>query len=306
MTVLLTGATGYLGSRLAPRLLGEGASLRLLARNPSALPAELRARCEVVAGSLENAEAVRRATRGVETIFHCAALVSIWQRDREAFDRTNVDGLRRLLEAGASRFLYTSTFLVLDPGPPCGDYHRTKLQAHEIARASPAIILYPGVLFGPGPAREANLVGRMIREYRQGTVPGILEGGRPRWCFAYLEDVVEGHLLAWKRAPPGGRYVLGGENLTLREFYDALAAELGEDTGSRRLRSIPIWAARLAGRFELARARLTGRLPAATPEAVKLMARDWVFSSAPAQRELGYGITPFRQALRATLAEAVP
>ncbi len=299
MNVLLTGATGYLGSRLALRLLREDVKLRLLVRNPAALLPELAARSEVVAGSLEDSEAVRHATRGVDTIFHTAALVSTWQRDRSAFDRTNVDGLRRLLDAGPSRFLYTSTFMVLDSQqPPLGDYHRTKLLAHAIAMASPAIILYPGVLFGPGPAREANFVGKMMADYREGRTPGILEGGRPRWCFAFLDDVVEGQVLAWKRAQPGARYVLGGENLTLGEFYDALAAE----TGIRRhLRSLPAWAARAAGHVEMLRARLTGRPPRVTPEVVGLLARDWVLSSEPAERELGYRITPFREALRRTL-----
>jgi farnesol dehydrogenase len=162
----------------------------------------------------------------------------------------------------------------------------------------PLVTLYPGVLYGPGPRTEGNLLGEAIIRHLQGNLPGLVGGGGRRWCFAYIDDVAGGHLAALERGRPGGRYILGGENLPLREVFERLAAAAGVKPPRR---SIPYWAAEWAGRWQVLRARCGGPPPEITPDEVEVYRHDWTYSSARAQAELGYAITPFAAGLQATL-----
>jgi NAD+-dependent farnesol dehydrogenase len=342
--ILLTGATGYLGSQIARELIARGMPFRALVRDPSRLEFGFRNSkletgnwkpqtgdlrlgtgssappCEVVVGDLLHLHAVNRALRGVNQVIHTAALVKMWVRDRREFRRVNVDGLKLLLQAssdlGVERVVYTSSFIALGPsadvnaaeglhhsGPYSNEYEESKAQALEWLRQEgmhrfPVVILLPGVIYGPGPRTEGNLMGGMIDQYLSGKFPGLLGSGEQRWSFALNIDVVAAHLAALERAKPGEEYVLGGDNRTLNEFFRLLAQISKVD---HRVRHLPMWAGKAMGALEVARARLFGHQPRVTPGVVEIFKHDWVYSSAKAIGELGYHVTPLEEGLARTL-----
>jgi nucleoside-diphosphate-sugar epimerase len=204
MKVLLTGATGFLGRAVARQLAARGHSLRVLAR-PSSRLAGLPDGCEVVAGDVTDGGSLQRAASGCEAVVHMAALVKVWVPDPERFDAVNVGGLRHVLDAAraaGARLVYTSSFMALGPsgdgavdgerphpGPPFRNaYERTKANADRLAREAAAagqdvVIVYPGVIYGPGDMTEGNIVARLVADHLNGRLPALVvrvrRGRRP-------------------------------------------------------------------------------------------------------------------------------
>ncbi len=317
--VFVTGGTGYLGSALVARLAREGEEVVVLCRDPSRFvpPA---ASVRAVQGDVVDWESLQRGIRGCDRIFHAAAHVKMWDPDPRRFEAINVGGLRNVLSAAeelsVSRIVYTSSFIAL--GPTDGvtgdeswtlsprtfhnEYERTKAAGDKAAReaaarGAPIVILYPGVIYGPGPATPGNLVGKIISDYLERRLPGILGAGDRRFCYAYEADVVQGHLQALK-APPGERFILGGENLTMLQVMAELERLTKVPPPRRR---IPYALAGLVGRMQRWWAGLTGREPEITDEVVRIYRHEWAYSSLKAQRELGYTITPFSRGLEETV-----
>lgn len=305
MRVLVTGGTGYLGRAIVAALRARGHRAIVFAR--TAAPGD----ADAVAGDVTDAAALARAAREVDAICHSAALVSIWERDRSRFDAVNVGGLRHAIAAaraaGHDRFVYTSSFLAL---PPAGraaplaanDYQRTKAAAETAAEEAardgvPITRLYPGVIYGPGEARESNLVGRLIRDQMTQRLP-VAVGPDRIWSFSWIDDVAGAHVAALERGG-AGRYMLGGENLPQRRLFEIVAAR----TGARMPLALPAWTARLVGAAEVARARATGRPPLVTPDTVAIFEHDWPLDSAEAVRALNYRITPLVDGLEKLLSE---
>lgn len=320
--ILLTGATGYLGSQIAREIIARKLPLRVLVRDPARLPFDAAgSHCEVVVGDITNLAALRSALDGAEYVIHTAALVKMWVRDPREFWRINLAGFQNLLQtavnSGVRRIIYTSSFIALGPsdyasadeslvhhGPFSNEYEKTKAQALSWLRAQkgkyPVITLLPGVIYGPGPKTEGNLVGGMVDQYLQGKFPGLLGDGNQRWSFAYNADVVSAHLAALEKGRLGEMYVLGGDNRSLNDFFRTLAQIAGV---RRTVRRLPYWAGELAGYIEVARARLFGHAPQLTPGVVEIFKRDWVYSSTKAVVELRYRVTPLEEGLRKTLGD---
>lgn len=320
--ILLTGATGYLGSQIAAELARRGVPFRVLVRDASRLSFDPAApRCEVVVGDVRDAAAVGEALRGANQVIHTAALVKMWVPDARDFRRVNVEALKNLLgaaaEAGIERVIYTSSFIALGPsadpaageglvnrGPYMNEYEETKAEALAWLREEgfgryPVIAMMPGVIYGPGPATEGNLVGGMIAQYLAGKFPGLLGDGNQRWSFAYNTDVVAAHLAALEKAKPGEEYVLAGDNRSLNELFRMIS----DLSGVRRpVRHLPFIAGKMVGALEVARARCFGHTPQLTPGVVEIFKHDWVYSSAKAVRDLSYRATPLEEGLRKTLS----
>jgi farnesol dehydrogenase len=319
--ILLTGSTGYLGSQIAQELIRRRMPFRVLVREASRLGFDPPgAGCDVVVGDMRDAAALRKAIAGAKSVIHTAALVKMYVRDRRDFWRVNLDGLRNLLQAatdaGVERIVYTSSFIALGPsadvnageglrnrGPYSNEYEETKAQAlawlrGEGFRRYPVIAMMPGVIYGPGPATEGNLVGGMIDQYLAGKFPGLLGSGEQRWSLAFNQEVVEAHLEALEKAKPGEEYVLGGDNRSLNDFFRVLA----EISGVRRsVHHLPFFAGKMVGAVELARAVLFNHRPELTPGVVEIFKHDWVYSHAKAARDLGYRVTPLEEGLKKTL-----
>jgi farnesol dehydrogenase len=315
MRVLVTGGAGFLGGRIAEELTASGCAVRLLVRRPESLGAT-DPRVDVRQGDILDAEAVARSLDGCEAVVHAAALVKRWVRDRSLFDRVNVGGAAQMFDlaarAGVGKVLYCSSFLALGPtdgfvgdedtihdGKPRNDYERTKKLADELARArqaagAPLVILYPGVVYGPGRMTDGNILGQAARRVLEGRFPGTIGPGDRRQCLASVEDVARGFRLALQRAAPGSRYVLGGENITVRQALDWIASSAGVPPPRRR---IPYGVAAALGAALRWSAGLTGAAPPLTDEEVAIYRHEWAYSSARAARDLGYTITPAREGL---------
>ena len=315
MRIFITGATGYLGHELLEALRARRHDLTALVRSQksaASLPPGVRA----VQGAVERPESYRGALAGHDVLVHVAALVKMWARDRGAFDRVNVEGTRTLLlaasEAGVKKLVYASSFIALGPSngaplkeddarrtPTChNDYERTKVAADQVARAliadgHPLHVLYPGVIYGPGNLTDGNLVAKNIIPFLRGRMPFGM--ALKAWSYAYVADVVGGFVKVIEGAPPSRRYILGGDNRTGQEFYQAL----GEVSGKKPPRfNMPIGAAVAAGYGEYLLAELVGREPRLlTHEVARIYTRSWTYDSTRAARELGYTITPLRDGL---------
>ncbi len=320
MKVFITGGTGFLGLRLCERLAQAGHDVVALVR-PGPPRRALTANVRRAEGDVTDLESIVKGAAGCEAIIHSAALVKMWVPDRNTFDRVNVGGLRNILESarrvGVKKIVYTSSFIALGPTDgrvadesqvhaPTGhhnDYERTKAAADLLARewaaeGAPLVTLYPGVVYGAGALTDGSLMTRTIHDFMKRRIPGYLGSGEQRICYAFMDDVVEGHLLALERAPLGARYILGGENATYRELY----SHLSELTGVRApRRHLPFWLMALAGRALRYQARLTGKEPFITDEVIAIYRHDWAYSSARAVAELGYRITPLAEGLRRTV-----
>ncbi|MCX6549835.1 MAG: NAD-dependent epimerase/dehydratase family protein [Acidobacteria bacterium] len=305
MKVLVTGGTGYLGRSLVTSLRAAGHTVVLYARTASASGLPVHA----VDGDIRDASRLDAASDGCEAILHTAALVAVWRPRRDDFDEVNVAGLRNVLAVakrrGVTRVLCTSSFLALPPAgldqaPAWNDYQRTKAEADRLAdmavsQGAPVIRLYPGVIYGPGPATDGNLVGRMIADHLRGRLPGVIGASRI-WSFAYLEDVAAAHVAALTAGVSGRRYLLGGENAPQMRIFDIVH----EVTGRARPRRIPDWAASIAAAADELRAACFRTMPVLTTGTLEILLKDWPLGHALASEELGYSVTPLDAGIRHT------
>ena len=319
MKILVTGGTGFLGRRIVSELSGRHA-LRLLVRRGSSRD-RFPAGVEFAEGDVTDRASLAAAMAGCDAVVHAAALVKILA-PREEFDHINVGGLENVLAAaetaGVGRMLYVSSFIAL--GPTDGrtldesaeprdrawinDYERTKTLSDRAARkaiaeGAPLSVVYPGVIYGPGEMTEGNIVLRHVLDLVHGRLPGLI--GRPerRWNYVYVDDVARGVALALEKEPPGGRYVLGGENVTLKEFYGLVGKTTGAKIPTLRF---PDPIAKAAGAAQKTWARLRGTTPQLTPDLVEIYKHDWAYDSSKAEREIGYRWRPLSEGLASSVA----
>lgn len=268
-------------------------------------------------GDVTDPPSMVRAVDGCTTIVHAAALVRTWVPDPREFDRVNVGGLEQAIRAAAAvgaRLIYVSSFMALGPTDGAtldedsprasksfhNDYERTKWLADQRARDAtdvPVLRLYPGVVYGPGVLTAGNHVTNLLAQHAQGRLPGLLGRGDRRQCLAFVDDVAEGVALAIEHGRAGHGYILGGENRTTLELFQAFARVSGIAVPRRR---IPFAVAAGLGRLQRWRATWTGVPPDLTDEVVGIYRHEWAYSSARAIRELGYRITPLEEGLQRT------
>ena len=316
MRTFVTGGTGFIGGAVVRRLLATGHEVRALVR-PGADTRQLDGLpVERVEGDLGNVGSLRRGVAGRDWVFHVAALYSYWGHPWEDLYQANLEGTRRVLEVardeGVARIVYTSSIAVLgipEDGSPgtedtpstlddmIGHYKRSKFLAEEVARdlarqGLPVVIVNPGAPVGVGDHKPTP-TGQIVVDFLNGRMPAYVGTGL---TIVDVEDVAAGHLLAAERGRVGERYILGGENLTLKQVLDLLA----EVSGRPRVRfRIPHSVALVWGYVDVALARLNPRhTPAATPDKVRLSRKCEYFDSSKAVRELSLPQTPAREPLR--------
>ena len=320
MKVFVTGATGYIGSALALSLLEAGHEVAALARSRDR-GAFLEARgARIVQGDLGDQESLDRLCEGTEAGFHLAGWVKASGSPSD-YEEANVAGARRVFEAalraGVRRVVFTSSAGVLGPaldGEPVtedsprrigflNDYERTKAEAETLVPGFlhgglEIVTVNPTRVFGCPVGPDLPPYTAMIDRYLRGKFLLIPGDGRSLGNYAFLDDVIEGHRAALDRGEPGRRYLLGGHDLSYREFFAALARASGVE---RRLPTVPAAILYTAAGLAGAVARVTGGRPLLTPSWVKRFLYDWKVSSARAQGELGYRITPPDAALDLTV-----
>jgi farnesol dehydrogenase len=321
MKVLVTGGTGFLGRHLVEHLSSRHA-LRLLVR-PGSSRERFPGGVEIVAGDVTDPGSLLQAVRGCDAVVHAAALVKI-MAPAALFDRVNCGGLENVLaaaaEAGVRKTVYVSSFIALGPSEKgagglldetaeprerswINDYERTKTRCDRrarraIAEGTPLDVVYPGVLYGPGEMTEGNLVVRHLLDLVQRKLPFLIGAPSRRWSYTHVDDVARGIGATLDRDAAGERYVLAGENVALGEFYAAVERLSGVPVPRRRL---PDGVAKAMGAAAKLQARLTGATPKLTPDLVEVYRHDWAYSSARAERELGYRARPLGEGLREAL-----
>lgn len=311
---LVTGATGFVGSAVARKLLAAGFRLRLLTRKGSDRRNLEGLDAEIVEGDLTDAASLARAVAGCGAVFHVAADYRLWAPNPDELYQANVEGTRALLTAavaaGVGRIVYTSSVAVLgipkdgtpgDEATPVtvsdmiGHYKRSKFLAEEVARefaanGAPVVIVNPSTPIGPRDVKPTP-TGRVVRDAAAGKMPAYVDTGLN---VAHVDDVADGHLLAYFKGRIGERYVLGGTDLSLREILALIADIVGRKPPKIRL---PHAAVMPVAYVAEALARITGRPPVATIEEIRMSKKRMFFSYAKAQRELGYSPRPARAAL---------
>jgi dihydroflavonol-4-reductase len=305
MTILVTGATGFVGSHVARQLVASGENVRVLVRATSNVRLLEGIAAERVEGDLRDAGSIDRAMRGVRRVFHVAADYRLWTRHPEELYENNVEGTRRLIElaqrARVERIVYTSTVATIAvprhgalPNEQTqaglvemiGHYKRSKFLAEQVAldaakAGAPVVIVNPTAPVGPGDWKPTP-TGRIILDFLRGKMPAYVDTGLN---VVPVEDVAAGHLLAADRGRIGERYILGGRNMTLKEILDALSAI----TGRRAPRvKLPHVVALVAGYADELYSRLAGREPQIPVEGVKMSRHKMFVQSDKATRELGY------------------
>ena len=318
--ILVTGATGFVGSAVLRALVARGAKVRALAR-PSSPRSNLEdVDCEVVLGDMTDVEAMARAAEGARYVFHVAADYRLWVRDPSELRRANLEGTKAVMEgvlaAGVEKVVYTSSVAtlraadaatVVDETAPLaeaeaiGAYKQSKVAAERLVermvgeRGLPAVIVNPSTPIGPRDIKPTP-TGRMVLEAAQGKIPAFVDTGLN---LAHVDDVAEGHIAALERGRIGERYVLGGQDASLRELLAEIAALTGRKAPSIALPRAPLYPLAFVAEGI---ASLTGKEPMLTRDALKMASHHMFFSSAKAETELGYKARPYREALADALA----
>jgi dihydroflavonol-4-reductase len=317
VTTLVTGATGFVGSAVLRALVRRGEPVRVLVRPSSSLRLLEGLPVEVVPGDLADPAGCRGALRGCHALFHVAADYRLWVPQPEAMYRTNVVGTRELIlaaaEAGVSRIVYTSSVATLglradhlpsDETAPAtladmiGHYKRSKFLAEKTVRelvaeaGLPVVIVNPSAPVGPGDARPTP-TGRVLLEAARGRIPAYVDTGLN---LVHVDDVAEGHLLAFEHGRIGERYILGGENLPLGEMLALIAHLVGRRPPRLRLPSSALLPVALVAEA-IARLGIGGE-PLVTADGVRMARKSMHFTSAKAERELGYRSRPAVEGLR--------
>jgi dihydroflavonol-4-reductase len=320
LTTLVTGATGFVGSAVVRALVRRGESVRAMVRQRSNLGLLEGLPVETVAGDLAEPATCKAALKGCRALFHVAADYRLWVPEPEAMYRTNVDGTRALLaaagDAGITRIVHTSSVATLgcrqDRRPAdettlstlaamVGHYKRSKFLAEQVVRelaegGLPVVIVNPSAPIGPGDARPTP-TGRVVLEAARGRIPAYVDTGLN---IVHVDDVAEGHLLAFERGRVGERYILGGDNLSLGELLAGIARLVGRSPPRLRL---PANALLPVAFVTEALARLWIRAePLVTKDGVRMARKPMYYTSAKAERELGYRSRPAEDALRDALA----
>ena len=319
MRVFITGATGFVGSHVARSYAAEGAQLRLLTRQTSQLDSLAGLNAETVVGDLREPEKLRSALAGCDALVHVAADYRLWVRDPKEMYAANVDGTRELLrlarEIDVGRVVYTSSVAtmgfkadgtIVDEDTPVsladmiGHYKRSKFLAEQEAiKAAQAgqhvMILNPTTPIGPGDAKPTP-TGRIIVDFLNRKFPAYVDTGLN---LVDVDEVARMHVVALGRGTPGERYILGGENLTLKQILDRMSSITGLPSPTMK---VPHSVAMAFAFFdEIFTGKLRGKEPRATVEAVRMGRKMMFASSAKAERQLGFQVLPIYHALRSAI-----
>ena len=307
---LVTGATGFIGSAVVRRLLVRNQTVRVLSRANSDHANIRNLKVEIFEGDLLFPGSIRDAVKGCEGVFHVAADYRLWTRDPSEMFKVNVEGTRSVIEAATEasvpRIVYTSSVAVLGNCQPdlgdeetpvryeemIGPYKQSKFLAEEVVhqliaeRGAPVVIVNPSTPIGPHDIKPTP-TGRMIVEAASGNMPAYVDTGLN---IVHVDDVAEGHLLAFEKGITGARYVLGGDNMGLAEILTIISEKMGRRPPAIR---IPHQAVMPIAYIAEGWARLFGgREPFVTVDGVRMARKTMFFSSAKAEQNLGYTHRP--------------
>mgnify|MGYP001810194644 FL=1 len=320
MKSLITGASGYLGQRLAMKLAENGETVHVLVRSPNAVETLNHPNIKIFFGDILDIESIRNAMMGCATVFHVAALARVWAKDPNDFYVVNVDGTINMIkvseEMKVSKFILTSSTGTIGPSLNLpntestprwssfgNDYEISKyLAEQELIKANklgfPGLIVLPSRIFGPGIPSPSSGVNRVIGGFMKKRLAIIPNNSHYLGNYGYIDDIVQGHILARDKGRIGEKYILGGENIPMCQLFEVIK------------KRIPKWGMILKmpeGTLEYFSwmsqffAERFGIEPKITPDFVKKLNQNSAFDCSKAISQLGYRITPFEEAIETTI-----
>lgn len=320
MKTFITGASGYLGQRLAWKLAESGEHVQVLIRNKNAAVHLEHSNIKIFYGDILEMEKIKEALGDCEYIFHVAALARVWSKNPEDFYTVNVEGTKNLIQAAkdikVKKFILTSSTGTIGPSLKNpndentprwssfnNDYEISKYLAEkellkEVLNGFPGLIVNPSRIFGPGLDSPSSGINRLIAGYLKNRVVVMPSTHHALGNYGFIDDIVEGHIKARDKGKIGQKYILGGENKSLGELFKTIK-NLSPQRGI--MLKFPVWPLKYWSWVELYMGNNFGRSPKITPDFVKRINQDAAFSSGKAIGDLGYHITPFEEAMETTI-----
>jgi nucleoside-diphosphate-sugar epimerase len=319
--IFVTGATGFIGTKLVNQLVHKGHTVHALSRATSNREGLEHERIQFVQGNILDRDSLRKGMEGCTQVYHLAAYAKNWAPDPSVFFKHNVGGMKNVFDAaqdaGIKRIVFTSTIVVFGPRPLdvvgneslpritpkyFTEYEESKAAAERealeyAARGFPVVIVNPTRVYGPGKLTEGNSVSLMIDMYDKGKVPVLLNRGVNVGNYVFVDDLVRGHILAMERGTIGERYILGGENSSLKHLFELV----DQASGKKHFQvNLPPAVAYIYATVEKKKAEWLKLYPQITPGWVETFLLDWPYSCDKAVSQLGYTITPLAEGVRQT------
>jgi dihydroflavonol-4-reductase/farnesol dehydrogenase len=317
MNIFISGATGFIGRQLSLNLAEQGHTVHALVRRTNHPLLPHHSNIKVFLGDISDQRSLIAAMQGCGQAYHTAALAKMWAKNINEFHEVNVTGTRNVMEAaraaGVTKTVYTSTCGVLGPTlryPMTEDdpritgfpihYERTKylaeLEVKEFVKKDMnVVIVSPSRVYGKGPVTDSNTVGKIVTAYLKGKWRINPANGKQVSNYAYLDDIVQGHIAAMERGSSGQRYILGGEDVSFNEFFNTVRKISGVH---HRLINVPQRVIKWYSWIEWLKTAITGKPPFFLPEFADRLRYDQKYSSQKAIDQLGYRITPFAEGMQ--------
>lgn len=321
MKILITGATGYLGHRLTQTLAERKNAIHILVRNPNSDNIPLHKNIKVFTGDITDRQSIKAAINGCEQVYHIAAIVKPFDKNPNHFHNVNVEGTNNLLamalETGVKKFVFTSSCSVIGPTlkaamcendtritPFDNEYDTTKFLAENLVKEYShkglfTVIVSPSKVFGPsGFETKIITVNTLINKFIKGEFTFIPKPGKLMANYCFIDDVVEGHILAMSKGSNGEKYILGGENISFEELFSTIRMLSGTKA---RLIEVPKIFVKVWALLQWIQYKTIHKEPILTEKSIQQIFCNKIFSSEKATRELGYYITPLEDSLKKTI-----
>ncbi len=320
MKILVTGATGYVGHQLALTLANQGNCVHILVRNPLSKNIPRHNYIHVFTGDITERSTIKAAMTGCIQVYHTAALIGLWTNDPSLFYKINVEGTNNLLaealELGVKKFVFTSSCGVLgptvlkpksenDPRTTSFDneYEFTKYLAENLVKEYVhkglfTIIVSLSKVYGPGIETHPISVNSIINNFIKGKLTIIPRPGNLTTNYCFINDVVEGHILAMAKGIGGEKYILGGENISYADLFKTIRSLCGTKA---RLIQVPKLFVQIWAILQWIQYKITDKKPVVSAKGIKHIFCNKTFSSGKAIRQLGYHPTPLQDALKQTI-----
>ena len=321
MKCFITGSNGFIGSNLAYRLASNGHEVICLVRSPQKSLHSNGKAIQHVVGDIMTKEILNNGMHKCDWVFHLAAYAKPWSKDKTLPYKINVEGTENVLDAalknGVGKVILTSSAAVIGPSgkqssvnenttretPYFNEYEETKALAEEkaqsyILKGLNTVVVNPTRVFGPGPLNQSNSVTKMLKGFDTGAWRILPGDGSKTGNYVFIDDVVNGHILAAEKGISGERYILGGENVSFNELFHLFAKATGKN---RFLIPLPVSLMISLTNFLEFQYRFTSIPPPLTSPWVKKYLENWNLSSEKAIEQLGYSITPLEEAIQKTL-----
>ena len=321
MNIFITGATGFIGAKLAMKLADEGNQVHAIYRSQKKIESLQHQNIKWFEGDIMNRQSIELAMQGCEQVYHIAAHAVAWEQNPGDFIKFNVQGTINVLDAakniGVKKIVVTSTAGVFGPSlnsvitektisslPHFTGYERSKAESERIIAARVVekgeniVIVCPTRVFGPGALNESNSVTILIKKYISGKWHFNLGNGSSIGNYVFVNDVVNGHIFAMKKGRAGEKYILGGDNISYNQFFSIIGKLSGKHF---KLTNIPLAILIMAGNVLLILNKLFNITPAFTPAHIRKFNYHWQVSCDKAISELGYSYTPIEKALEETI-----